>query len=53
MLVQYRPFHKTRSSAFVNWISVRFYETSCMSKHTFEKIKNIKNIFYKKKIIQL
>ena len=27
----YRPFHKTlpRSSAFVNWISVRFYETDC------------------------
>ena len=25
----YRPFHKTlpRSIAFVNWISVRFYET--------------------------
>ena len=25
----YRPFHKTlpRSSAFVNWISVRYYET--------------------------
>ena len=30
----YRPFHKTlpRSSAFVNWTSVRFYETSCMYK---------------------
>ena len=28
----YRPFHKTlrRSSAFVNWISVRFYETGCI-----------------------
>ena len=27
----YRPFHKTllRSSAFVIWISVRFYETGC------------------------
>ena len=27
----YRPFHKTlpRSSAFINWISVRFYETDC------------------------
>ena len=27
----YRPFHKTlpRSSAFVKWISVRFYETDC------------------------
>ena len=25
----YRPFHKTlsRSSAYINWISVRFYET--------------------------
>ena len=30
-LLSYRPFHKTlpRSSAFVNWISVRFYETGC------------------------
>ena len=28
----YRPFHKTlpRSNAFVNWISVRFYETGCI-----------------------
>ena len=28
---RYCPFHKTlpRSSAFVNWISVRFYETDC------------------------
>ena len=28
----YRPFHKTlpRSSAFVNCISVRFYETGCI-----------------------
>ena len=28
----YRPFHKTlpRSRAFVNWISVRFYEMDCM-----------------------
>ena len=27
----YRPFHKTlpRSIAFVNWISVRFYENGC------------------------
>ena len=27
----YRPFHKTllRSSALVNWISARFYETDC------------------------
>ena len=31
---RYRPFHKTlpRSSAFVNWISLRFYETDC-TKH--------------------
>ena len=30
----YRPFHKTlpRYSAFVNWISVRFYEIDCMLK---------------------
>ena len=30
-VVRYRPFHKTlpRTSAFVNWISVRFYETDC------------------------
>ena len=30
-MFKYRPFHKTlpRSSAFVNWISVRFYETGC------------------------
>ena len=29
--LSYRPFHKTlpRSSAFVNWILVRFYETGC------------------------
>ena len=28
----YRPFHKTlpRSSVFVNWLSVRFYETDCI-----------------------
>ena len=28
----YRPFHKTlpRSSAFINWISVSFYETDCI-----------------------
>ena len=27
----YRPFHKTlpRSCAFINWISVRYYETGC------------------------
>ena len=32
-LCVYRPFHKTlpRSSAFVNLISVRFYETDCTS----------------------
>ena len=36
---KYRPFHKTlpRSSAFVNWISVRFYETY---------IKSTKSILY-------
>ena len=30
----YRPFHNTlpRSSAFVNWFSVRFYETDCIKK---------------------
>ena len=30
-ILWYRPFHKTlpRSSTFVNWISVRFYETDC------------------------
>ena len=29
--LKYRPFHKTlpRSSAFVNWVSVRFQETNC------------------------
>ena len=28
--ITYRPFHKTlpRSSVFINWISVRFYETA-------------------------
>ena len=28
----YRPFHKTlpRSSSYVNWSSVRFYETDCI-----------------------
>ena len=32
----YRPFHKTlpRSSAIVNWISVRFYETDCSLRTT-------------------
>jgi len=32
--VLYRPFHKTlpRSSLFVNWISLRFYETYCIRK---------------------
>ena len=31
--VSLRPFHKTlpKSSAFVKWISERFYETDCMS----------------------
>ena len=30
--LKYQPFHKTltRSSAFLNWISVKFYETGCM-----------------------
>ena len=30
--ITYRPFHKTlpRASAFVYWISVRFYESDCM-----------------------
>ena len=34
----YRPFHKTlpRSSAFVNWISVRFYETGCTCQDAIE-----------------
>ena len=27
----YCPFHKPNSSAFVNWLSVRFYETNCTS----------------------
>ena len=29
----YRPFHKTlpRSSALVNWTSVRYYETDCIT----------------------
>ena len=31
-IYKYRPFHKTspRSNAFVNWDSVRFYETDCI-----------------------
>ena len=31
---KYRPFHKTlpRPSAFLNWISVRFYETDSNKK---------------------
>ena len=35
----YRTIHKTlpRSIAFVNWISVRFYETDCI-------IENAKNL---------
>ena len=34
----YRPFHKTlpRSSAFANWISVRFYETDCTWREKFK-----------------
>ena len=34
LLLMYQPFHKTlqRFSAFVNWISVRFYETDCIRK---------------------
>ena len=34
LLFMYRPFHKTipRSRAFVNWISVRVYETDCSLK---------------------
>ena len=34
-IFNYRPFHKTlpRSNAFAYWISVRFYETDCMSKN--------------------
>ena len=37
----YRPFHKTlpRSSAFVNRISVRFFETGCIV--IFDKIDKI------------
>ena len=37
---KYSSFHKTLpvSSAFVNWISVRFYETACIN-ITFSKIK--------------
>ena len=36
VLIKYRPFHKTlpSSSAFVNWISVRFYETDCSWKRS-------------------
>ena len=32
----YRPFHKTLpgSRSFINWISVRFYETDCSSLST-------------------
>ena len=35
----YRPFHKTlpRSCAFVNWISVRFYEMDCTQKNIYKK----------------
>ena len=36
----YRPFHKTlpRTSAFINWITVRFYETGCSLRYFFFKI---------------
>ena len=32
LCLTYRPFHETlpRSSAFINWISIRFYETACI-----------------------
>ena len=31
--LRYRPFHKTlpRSNAYLKWMSVRFYETDCIS----------------------
>ena len=37
---KYRPFKKTlpRSSAFVNWISVRFYETGCSWENCWQEI---------------
>ena len=40
ILFGYHPFHKTLpiSSAFVNWISVRFYETDCSRKWFHLKI---------------
>ena len=40
---KYRPFHKTlpRSSAYVNWISVRFYKTGCTSKSQKRRKKTI------------
>ena len=47
----YRPFHKTlpRSSEPVNWISLRFYETDCISNSVDHKIIllyfSVKNIF--------
>ena len=36
-IFNYRPFQKTlpRSSAFVYWISVRFYETDCSKKNIY------------------
>ena len=42
----YRPFHKTlpRSSAFVNWILVRFYETDCIIIETYKCSKLLKPI---------
>ena len=50
--IKYRPFHKTlpRSSLFVNWISVRFYEMDCSSntwffiKHTFYHIQIVNRV---------
>ena len=47
------PFHKTlpRTSAFINWISVRFYETDCTSfvKNNFlsNHQENLENIIYR------
>ena len=42
-MFKYRPFHKTlpRSSAFINWISVRFYETDCNLKQVYDNNKVI------------
>ena len=37
---RYRPFHKTlpRTSAFVNWISVRFIDIDCSCGYLFHEI---------------